>query len=72
MGVTRVAKEEPSLGADVYGVRYTGSWIEVWPIELCGRTIEVAVRFTADGDGGAYADLKGTEAKLLPPATKAS
>ncbi len=72
LGVTRVAKEEPGLGADVYGVRYAGSWSEVWPVELCGRTIEVTVRFTADGDGGAYTDLKGTEAKLLPPAAKAS
>lgn len=72
LGVTRVAKEEPGLGADVYGVRYTGSWSEVWPVELCGRTVEVTVRFTADGDGGAYTDLKGTEAKLLPSATKAS
>lgn len=65
LGVTRIAKEEPGLGADVYGVRYTGSWVEIWPIEMCGRTIEVTVRFTADGDGGAYTDLKGTEAKLL-------
>nr|WP_314467016.1 hypothetical protein [uncultured Novosphingobium sp.] len=72
LGVIRVAKEEPGLGADVYGVRYVGSWSEVWPIELCGRTIEVTVRFTADGDGGAYTDLKATEAKLLPPVTKAS
>jgi hypothetical protein len=72
LGVTRVAKEEPGLGADVYGVRYAGSWSEVWPVELCGRTIEVTVRFTADGDGGAYTDLKGTEAKLLPTAGKAS
>lgn len=67
LGVTRVAKEEPGLGADIYGVRYTGSWSEVWPVELCGRTVEVTVRFTADGDGGAYSDLKGTEAKLLLP-----
>ncbi|WBH17263.1 hypothetical protein [Sphingomonas radiodurans] len=70
LGVTRVAKEEPDLGADVYGVRYAGSWSEVWPVELCNRTIEVTVRFTADGDGGAYTNLKSTEAKLLPPATK--
>lgn len=68
LGVTRVAKEEPGLGADVYGVRYVGSWTEVWPIALCGRVVEVTVRFSADGDGGAYTDLKGTEAKLLPPA----
>lgn len=65
LGVTRIAKEEPGLGADIYGVRYSGSWVEIWPIEMCGRTIEVTVRFTADGDGGAYTDLKGTEAKLL-------
>jgi hypothetical protein len=66
LGVTRVAKEEPGLGADVYGVRYTGSWHEVWPITLCGRTVEVGVRFTADGDGGAYNQLHSAEAKLLP------
>ena len=69
LGVTRVVKEEPGLGADVYGVRYAGSWQEIWPVELCGRTVEVTVRFTADGDGGAYTDLKGTEAKLLPSAS---
>lgn len=67
LGITRVVKEEPGLGADVYGVRYTGSWSEVWPVELCRRTVEVTVRFTADGDGGAYTDLTGSEAKLLPP-----
>lgn len=66
LGVTRVTKQEPTLGPDVFGVRYIGVWSEVWPIALCGRTVEVAVRFTADGDGGAYTDLKGTEAKLLP------
>ena len=66
LGVTRVAKEEAGLGADVYGVRYTGSWSEVWPITQCGRTVEINIRFTADGDGGAYSDLKGAEAKLLP------
>ena len=70
LGVTRVAKEEPDLGADVYGVRYAGSWSEVWPIELCGRTFEVTVRFIADGDGGAYTTIRGPEAKPLPPTTK--
>jgi hypothetical protein len=65
LGVTRIAMEEPGLGADVYGVRYSGSWSEVWPVELCGRTVEVTIRFTADGDGGAYTNLSGTEARLL-------
>jgi hypothetical protein len=68
MGAVRVSAEEPDLGPEVFGIRYAGSWSEVWPIELCGRTVEVAVRFTADGDGGAYHQLKSTEAKLLPAA----
>jgi hypothetical protein len=72
LGITRVVEEEPGLGADVYGVRYSGSWSEVWPVELCSRTVEVTIRFTADGDGGAYSNLKGTEAKLLKPPAKAS
>lgn len=72
LGMTRVEKEEPGLGADVYGVRYSGSWTEVWPVELCGRTVEVTVRFTADGDGGAHTDLKGTQSRLLPAASKPS
>lgn len=67
LGVTRITKEEPDLGPETYGVRYSGSWSEAWPVALCGRTIEVGIRFTADGDGGAYQDLKGIEAKLLPP-----
>ncbi len=70
LGVTRIAQEEPGLGAEVFGVRYAGSWSEVWAVELCGRSVEVTVRFTADGDGGAYTDLKGTEARLLPSAAK--
>lgn len=68
MGVTRVDKEEPGLGPDVFGVRYKGSWSEIWPIILCGRTVEVNVRFTADGDGGAYTGIKEENAKLLPAA----
>lgn len=66
LGVTRIAKEEPGLGEDVYGVRYAGSWSEIWPVEVCGRTVEVTVRFTADGDGGAHTDLPGAAVKLLP------
>lgn len=66
LGVTRIALEEPGLGPDIYGVRYTGSWQEIWPITLCGRTTEMTIRFTADGDSGAYIDIKGATAHLLP------
>lgn len=66
LGVTRVGKEEPGLGPDVFGVRYTGAWSEVWPITLCGRTVDVTIRFTADGDGGAYTNVPGDAATLLP------
>ncbi|MFM9977605.1 MAG: hypothetical protein ACKVOP_06115 [Sphingomonadaceae bacterium] len=63
LGVTRVSMQEADLGPDVYGVRYVGSWSEVWPIEMCKQTIDVPVRFTADGDGGAYHNI------TLVPAT---
>ena len=70
LGTTRIANEEPDLGSDVYGVRYAGSWSEVWPITMCGgRTAEVTIRFTADGDGGAYINIRSDKSKLLP-ATK--
>ena len=70
LGTTRIANEEPDLGPDVYGVRYAGSWSEVWPITMCGgRTTEVTIRFTADGDGGAYINIRSDKSKLLP-ATK--
>lgn len=59
LGVTRIVDEGPSLGADVFGVRYTGTWSEIWPIEICGRTVEVRIDFTADGDGGAYTSIPG-------------
>lgn len=59
LGVTRVAAEAENLGEDMFGVRYEGSWSEVWPIEACDRTVEVTVNFTADGDGGAFLDIPG-------------
>lgn len=66
LGIVRLINKEPGIGSDVFGVRYSGSWSELWPINLCGRTVEITVRFTADGDGGAYSNLKGVEARLLP------
>lgn len=66
LGVVRVANEDAGLGPDQYGVRYQGSWSEAWPVSICDRTVEVLVRFKADGDGGAYTEMSGQLAKLLP------
>ena len=62
--------EESDLGADVFGVRYVGSWSELWPIEICGQIVEVPVTFKADGDGGAYYNIKDETVKLVLPEKK--
>jgi hypothetical protein len=61
MGPTRVSSQGADLGPDVYGVRYVGSWSEVWQFETCGKTFDVPVEFTADGDGGAYTNIKSAD-----------
>jgi hypothetical protein len=61
MGPVRVASQSADLGPDVYGVRYTGSWTELWRFTTCGRTFDVPVEFRADGDGGAYTNVKASE-----------
>lgn len=66
LGAIRIDKAEPGLGRDVFGVRYAGSWAEIWPLELCGRSVEVLVTFTADGDGGAYTNVPGDRVRLIP------
>lgn len=66
LGVIRIESEEPSLGAEFFGIRYEGSWTEVWPIKACGRTVEVQIRFTADGDGGAFTHIPGDRVRVLP------
>ena len=66
LGTTRIVNEESNLGPELYGVRFAGSWNEIWPVIICGQTAEVPVRFTADGDGGAYINMKSDEVKVLP------
>lgn len=66
LGVTRIAEEEADLAPEIFGNRYKGSWREIWPVTTCGRTAEVEVRFTADGDGGTFTNLASTKVKLLP------
>lgn len=70
LGVTRIEAEESGLGPDVFGVRYAGSWSEIWPVSMCGETVEVPIRFTADGDGGAYTNIKGDSVKRIGTAAK--
>lgn len=60
---TQILKQETGLGPEVYGVRYKGSWIESWKFKVCGLVVEVPIRFTADGDGGAHTSIKGEEVR---------
>lgn len=66
LGIVRIATKDPSLGDNIFGIRYSGSWTEVWPIELCKRTVEVSIQFTADGDGGAFTRTLGDKTQILP------
>jgi len=65
-GRTRIDSEGKDLGPDLFGVRYTGSWTEIWQFSVCGRTAEVPITFSADGDGGAYTNIKGAPVVVLP------
>ncbi len=57
--LTRVINEGEDLGPEIYGVRYVGNWTESWRVKTCGLTFDVPIGFTADGDGGAYTNIKG-------------
>ncbi|MEE4206358.1 MAG: hypothetical protein V2I39_08700 [Erythrobacter sp.] len=65
MAGSRIVSESADLGPDVFGVRYTGSWREVWSFGVCGRVVDVPVEFTADGDGGAYTNVKADEIAVV-------
>jgi len=64
MGSTRVVSRSKDLGPEKFGSRYAGSWSEVWQFRTCGRTFDVPIDFTADGDGGAYTNVKASAATL--------
>ncbi|RVT92534.1 hypothetical protein [Sphingomonas crocodyli] len=53
----RVASRSADLSPDRLGLRYKGSWSEVWSFAPCGHRIAVPVTFTADGKGGAGWDV---------------
>ncbi len=49
----RVVTRSPDLTPDRYGVRFKGSWSEVWQFEPCNHRIGIPIDFIADGKGGA-------------------
>jgi len=65
MGPTKVAAQSADLGPEVFGVRYVGSWTEIWRFTTCGKSLDVPVEFRADGDGGAYTNVKGSEVLVV-------
>ena len=56
---TQVIDESKDLGPEIYGVRYVGSWTESWRLKTCGLVFDVPIAFSADGDGGAFTNIKG-------------
>ena len=50
---SRVMEQSKDLAPDFYGSRYAGGWVEGWTFTVCGKQVELPVRFTADGQGGA-------------------
>jgi hypothetical protein len=66
MGPTRVTVKSKDLGPETYGVRYVGSWSEVWQFRTCGKKFDVPIDFTADGDGGAYTNVKASAVTVAP------
>lgn len=66
MGPTRVTEQSKDLGPEIYGARYVGSWTEVWQFRTCGKSFDVPIQFTPDGDGGAYTNIKADQVAILP------
>ncbi|HEX8623931.1 MAG TPA: hypothetical protein VF782_02510 [Allosphingosinicella sp.] len=65
MGAARVVGQSKDLGPQIYGARYVGTWSEAWRFTTCGKTFEVTVHFTPDGDGGAYTNVKGDQVAVV-------
>jgi len=62
----RIAEESADLGPALFGVRYTGTWSEIWRFRVCGRDADVKVDFRPDGDGGAYTNVPGSGVTIVP------
>jgi hypothetical protein len=64
MGPTRVV-DRSRLGSYSHGAYFSGGWSEAWTFVVCGRRVEIPVTFTADANGGADYDVRGTEGRIL-------
>jgi hypothetical protein len=62
---TRVTSRGADLGVDYHGVRFAGSWEEGWTFRVCGKSAEVPIRFTADGQGGANWNIAAERTRLI-------
>ena len=45
--------EERLNSGKMFGVYFSGRWMETWRMQICGRTLDLQVAFRADGSGGA-------------------
>tara|TARA_R110000824_G_scaffold177839_4_gene357369 strand:- start:2488 stop:3198 length:711 start_codon:yes stop_codon:yes gene_type:complete len=64
----QIVSEADDLGPELYGVRYVGGWTENWRFSTCGLIFDVPVQFTADGDGGAYTNIKAENVQQIESA----
>jgi hypothetical protein len=69
MGIisTEVMRKSVNLGPDFYGVRFTGSWDELWTLAACSGRAMVPITFTADGNGGASVAINAAAVKFVRP-----
>jgi hypothetical protein len=64
MGPTRIV-DRARLGAYSHGAYFSGAWREAWTFTVCGHRVEVPVAFTADAQGGADYEVRGSDARIL-------
>jgi hypothetical protein len=50
----REISDMKSAGEDIYGMRFKGTWSEIWHFTVCGYDAAIPINFRADGSGGAY------------------
>jgi hypothetical protein len=62
----QVSERSADLLPEQYGVRFKGSWTEVWSYAACGHQVAIPVSFKADGKGGAYWTIQDTNMLFVP------
>lgn len=67
MRQTSIVAADPQLSAPIAGTRFGGGWTELWRFTACARTVDVTVRFDADGKGGSRAAIQNVEVGAPAP-----